>query len=97
MEISDKDSMGTPPPEKDQRGSDDWFNCHGFKRWDKPPGSGRKHTIGTRKLFERELEAWCTDPGRWPSNRNYKAFTEWFRVEVSHMVCDLAPDPIVYN
>jgi hypothetical protein len=47
MEFSDKDSMGTPPPEKDQRGSDDWFNCHGFKRWDKPPGPGR----GTRKFF----------------------------------------------
>jgi hypothetical protein len=50
-----------------------------------------------KKLFEHELEAWCTDSARWPSNRNYKAFTEWFRVEVSHMVCDLAPDPIVYN
>jgi hypothetical protein len=49
-----------------------------------------------KKLFEHELEAWCTDTGRWPS-RNYKAFTEWFRVEVSHMVYDLAPDPIVYN
>jgi hypothetical protein len=50
-----------------------------------------------KKLFEHELEAWCTDPGRWPSNRNYKAFTEWFRVEVSHMAYDLASDPIVYN
>ena len=50
-----------------------------------------------KKLFEHELEAWCTDSGRWPSNRNYKAFTEWFRVEVSHMVYDLAPDPIIYN
>src|SRR5664280_2154864 len=50
-----------------------------------------------KKLFEHELEGWCTDPGRWPSNRNYKAFTEWFLVEVSHMVYDLAPDPIVYN
>ena len=39
--------MGTPPPEKDQRGSDDWFNCPGFKRWDKPPGPGR----GTRNFF----------------------------------------------
>jgi hypothetical protein len=48
-----------------------------------------------KKLFEHELEAWCTDPGKWPSNRNYKAFTEWFRVEVSHMVYDLASDTIV--
>ena len=34
-----------------------------------------------KKLFEHELEAWCTDSGGWPPNRNYKAFTEWFRVE----------------
>jgi len=50
-----------------------------------------------KKLFEHELEAWCTDSRRWPSNRNYKAFTEWFRVEVSHMVYDLASDKTVCN
>ena len=32
--------MGTPRPDKDQRGSDDWFNRHGFQRLDKPPGQG---------------------------------------------------------
>ena len=51
MGLSDKEFMGTPPPEKDQRGSDDWFNRHGFQRLDKPPGSGRKHTFETRKFF----------------------------------------------
>ena len=48
-----------------------------------------------KKLFEHELEAWCTDPGKWPSVRNHKTFFAWFRVEVSHMVFDLAGDPIV--
>jgi hypothetical protein len=48
-----------------------------------------------KKLFEHELEAWCTDPGKWPSVRNHKTFFAWFRVEVSHMVIDLAGDPIV--
>ena len=48
-----------------------------------------------KKLFEHELEAWCTDPGKWPSVRNLKIFFTWFRVEVSHMVFDLAGDPIV--
>ncbi|MDP2735731.1 MAG: hypothetical protein Q8P12_06005, partial [bacterium] len=43
--------MRTTPPEKDQRGSDDWFNRHGFQRLDKPPGSGRKHTFEARKIF----------------------------------------------
>jgi hypothetical protein len=48
-----------------------------------------------KKLFEHELEAWCTDPGRWPTVRNHKAFLVWFRIEVSDMVFDLAGDPIV--
>ena len=50
-----------------------------------------------KKLFEHELEAWCTDPGKWPSVRNHKAFFAWFRVEVSPMVFDLAGDPIVFQ
>jgi hypothetical protein len=68
-----------------------------------PRGEKRNETrqplrrFRAKKLFEHELEAWCTDPGKWPTVRNYKAFTEWFLVEVSHMVYDLAPDPIVYN
>jgi len=48
-----------------------------------------------KKLFEHELEAWCTDPEKWPSVRNHKIFFAWFKVEVSHMVFDLAGDPIV--
>ena len=48
-----------------------------------------------KKLFEHELEAWCTDPGKWPTVRNYKAFLAWFRREVSDMVFDLAGDMIV--
>jgi hypothetical protein len=47
------------------------------------------------KLFEHELEAWCTDQGKWPTVRNYKAFLAWFRLEVSDMVFDLAGDMIV--
>jgi hypothetical protein len=48
-----------------------------------------------KKLFEHELEAWCTDQGKWPTVRNYKAFLSWFRIEVSDMVFDLAGDMIV--
>lgn len=50
-----------------------------------------------KKLFEHELEAWCTDPGKWPSVRNHKALFAWFRVEVSPMVYDLAGDPIDFQ
>lgn len=48
-----------------------------------------------KKLFEHELETWCTDSGKWPTVRNYKAFLAWFRIEVSGMVFDLAGDMIV--
>ena len=48
-----------------------------------------------KKLFEHELDAWCTDPRKWPSVRNHKTFFAWFEMEVSHMVFDLAGDPIV--
>jgi hypothetical protein len=48
-----------------------------------------------KKLFEHELEAWCTEQGKWPTVRNYKAFLAWFRMEVSDMVFDLAGDMIV--
>jgi len=51
----------------------------------------------SKKLFEHELEAWCTDSGKWPSVRNHNAFSGWFRVEVSSMVFDLAADPIAYK
>jgi hypothetical protein len=51
----------------------------------------------SKKLFEHELEAWCTDPGKWPTVRNYKAFFEWFRIEVSDMVFDLATHPVVHE
>jgi len=49
----------------------------------------------SKKLFEHELGSWCTDPGKWPSVRNYKAFLAWFRIEVSDMVFDLTDDTIV--
>jgi hypothetical protein len=52
MGLSDKNPMGTPPPEKDQRGTDDWFTRHGFKRLDKPPETGRKHSFEAR-MFSR--------------------------------------------
>jgi hypothetical protein len=48
-----------------------------------------------KMLFEHELEAWCTDPGKWPTVRNYKAFLAWFLIEVSDMVFDLTDDTIV--
>ena len=51
MELSDKNSMSTLPPKKDQRGDDEWFKRHGFKRWDTPIGTGRKLTHETRKFF----------------------------------------------
>ncbi len=51
--------------------------------------------LRAKKLFEHELEAWCTDQGKWPTVRNYITFLAWFRIEVSDMVFDLVGDMIV--
>jgi hypothetical protein len=41
------------------------------------------------KIFQNELNDWCTDETTWPSKRTYKMFTEWFEIEISSMVLDL--------
>lgn len=46
------------------------------------------------KIFENELNDWCTDEESWPKKRSYKMFSEWFDLEISSMVLDLEEDPI---
>jgi hypothetical protein len=46
-------------------------------------------------IFEEELASWMADPETWPSNIDYKIFTQWFHLIVSDMVLDLGNDPIV--
>ena len=46
-------------------------------------------------LFEEELGGWWTDPTHWPASRTYRLFRNWFDVEVSSVVIDLAPGRII--
>jgi hypothetical protein len=40
-------------------------------------------------LFMNELNDWYTDQLKWPENRTYKMFTDWFDIEFCSMVLDL--------
>lgn len=46
------------------------------------------------KIFMNELNDWYTDEDRWPENRIYKMFTEWFDIEVCSTVMDLEDFPV---
>jgi hypothetical protein len=39
-------------------------------------------------IFEVELSGWITDKSKWPENRTYEKFLEWFDVELHSMVFD---------
>lgn len=46
------------------------------------------------ELFVNELNDWYTDEERWPTDRTYKMFSEWFDVELHSMVLDLEDGPV---
>lgn len=45
-------------------------------------------------LFEEELAAWTEDRDVWPEPRSLDRFYEWFGVEYTDLVADLAPEPL---
>lgn len=45
-------------------------------------------------IFNQELEDWRDFKKYWPRDRSYKAFKQWFKVEVSFLVYDLENKPI---
>ncbi len=47
------------------------------------------------KLFEMELESWCTDRSTWPEKRTARLFDQWFDLEVHSMVYDAVGEPIL--
>ncbi len=46
------------------------------------------------KLFEMELESWCTDRSTWPEKRSARLFDQWFDLEVHTLVFDAVDEPI---
>ncbi len=47
-----------------------------------------------QKLFEEELESWCTDESLWPKDRSYAVFRQFFDVRFSSLVVDMTSEPI---
>jgi len=47
-----------------------------------------------RDIFEVELSGWIIDKNKWPENRTYETFLEWFDVEFHSMVFDPVEDII---
>ncbi|MFC3561141.1 hypothetical protein [Pedobacter jamesrossensis] len=46
------------------------------------------------RLFVLELEDRHSNKKKWPQNRNYKMFKQWFQVELSTWVYDLEKEPV---
>jgi len=46
------------------------------------------------ELFEMELCDWITDEERWPENRTFEMFLEWFETDLHSMVFDAEEDEI---
>ena len=52
---------------------------------------------GFPDLFESMHEGWVTDEARWPKNRTFEMFREWFEVQMSSIAQDLYLDePLHY-
>ncbi len=50
-----------------------------------------------KMFFELFLYDWYTDESWWPKARSLKMFNEWFDVQYSSMVWDLADEPIEHE
>jgi hypothetical protein len=41
------------------------------------------------QIFSNELNDWCTSEDKWPQNRSFKKFSDWFDIEICSMILDL--------
>lgn len=46
-------------------------------------------------IFQNELNDWYTDSDKWPKNRSYELFEQWFHVEVHSMLLDLEEEEVI--
>ena len=50
-----------------------------------------------KMFFELFLHDWYTDESWWPKTRSLKMFKQWFDVQYSPMVWDLADEPLAHD
>ena len=46
------------------------------------------------ELFEFQLSAWTEDESTWPGSRTIAMFRDWFRLDISSVVVDVADEEI---
>ena len=46
-------------------------------------------------IFEMELEGWHLDETKWPKNRTFAMFQEWFVIEFHSVIEDLCDYPVL--
>jgi hypothetical protein len=49
------------------------------------------------RVFELELEGWCTNDRLWPQKRDLATFLRWFEVATQSVVTDLGVGPIGHD
>jgi hypothetical protein len=53
------------------------------------PGLARWLTRNGQALFENELNAWYTDPSKWPADRSVRKLRQWCDLELHTIVLDM--------
>jgi len=51
--------------------------------------------LNYERLFESELENWCSEEKLWPQNRTFELFQQWFSFDCHTIIIDTVPIPIV--
>jgi hypothetical protein len=46
------------------------------------------------EIFTHQLNEWYTDPGLWPTQRDWKALNEWFELEYVEIAWDFVDAPL---
>lgn len=48
-------------------------------------------------IFDYMLRTWERDKGRWPKDRSYETFKEWFGIMYSDRLFDVSDEPLRHN
>lgn len=76
-------------PEDDQINEKDENNIYLIQEMDSNEEINRWIRLNFDMIFANELNDWYSDEDKWPKNRTYKMFSEWFEIEIHSMILDL--------
>ena len=67
----------------------DEFNIYLVQEMDSNEEVRRYIELHFESIFANELNDWNTDEDKWPANRTFKMFIDWFDMEINSMILDL--------